>query len=327
VAPFGVGGRRASRPARGGALRPSGDGLAEVLGWASVGLGVPLVAAAGPITRGVGVGDGPKQRNLARVVGGRELVAAAGLLFPSTRPRWIWSRVGGDAMDLMVLGRALRHHSGRGRSRTLAATAAVAGISAVDLYAAVSTSRSTPGGKTVQLTATTTVRKEPDEVYAYWRQLDHLGSFMAHVDDVTTTSPTTSHWRVQGPHGHPVEWDAEIFEDIPGKRLAWRSVGDADVSNEGSVTFTSAPGDRGTEVHVLLKYTVPGGKVGEVLANLFGEHPSQQLADDLRRFKQVMETGQVVLSDGAPNGVRARRQFPQHAAQPLSADELAEVKR
>lgn len=181
----------------------------------------------------------------------------------------------------------------------------------------------------MNLTATTTVRKSPQEVYAYWRSLERLPDFMAHVNDITITSDTHSHWKVAGPGGVEVEWDAQITQDEPGETLAWQSTGDtgarAGVNNEGSVRFVKAPGDQGTEVHVSLSYDMPGGKAGELVARLMGEDPHQQLDDDLRRFKQVMETGEIIRSDGAPEGKRARKEFPQHPAQPLSDEEFAEV--
>ena len=93
---------------------------------------------------------------------------------------------------------------------------------------------------------------------------------------------------------------------MPGQRIAWRSVGSADIYNEGSVRFVQAPGGRGTEVHVKLRYEIPGGKLGEAVTRYFGEDPRQQLDDDLRRFKQVAETGEVVRSEGAPGGKRAQ---------------------
>ncbi len=103
-------------------------------------------------------------------------------------------------------------------------------------------------------------------------------------------------------------------------------MGDPDVPNDGEVRFRPAPGGRGTEIHVTLRYWVPGGKLGGAVARYFGEDPHQQLDDDLRRFKQIIETGEVVRSEGAPGGKRARREFPQHPAQPLTDDELQEMR-
>jgi uncharacterized membrane protein len=177
----------------------------------------------------------------------------------------------------------------------------------------------------VELTATTTVRKPASEVYAFWRHLENLPTFMAHLDDVREAGDRRSHWTTSIPHDRTVEWDAEITEEVPGERIAWRSVGEADVPNRGEVRFVPAPDGVSTEVHVLLAYDIPGGEVGKAVAKYLGEEPHQQLDDDLRRLKQVLETGEVVRSEGAPWGKRARREFPQRPARPLSESELAEL--
>jgi uncharacterized membrane protein len=288
---------------------------------------VPQLLRPGTVTRAVGVGDGAKQQAVTVAVGARELVHAAGLLSPKIGAKWVWTRVAGDALDLASLGRALRRHDGDGFRRTVAATTAVVGITAVDVYTALRQHRTSRKENNVDLTAATTVGKDPQEVYAYWRQLDNLPQFMAHVEDVQKTSETRSHWHVSAPFGKTVEWDAEITEDVPGQTLAWRSVEGADINNAGIVRFSPAPRNQGTEVHVTISYDVPGGKLGEALARWAGEDPHQQLDDDLRRFKQVMETGEVVRSDGAPWGKRARKEFPQHAARPLSDSELVDLTR
>jgi uncharacterized membrane protein len=177
----------------------------------------------------------------------------------------------------------------------------------------------------MELYAATTVTRPPEEVYDFWSSLERLPSFMAHVDDVRLTGPRTSHWTVTAPFDRTVEWDAETVDEVAGSRLSWRSTEGADVANVGEVRFVPAPDGTSTEVHVMLRYDAPGGGLGKALAKYFGEDPSQHLDDDLRRFKQVMETGQVVRSEGAPWGKRARQEFPQHPAQPLSADELKEL--
>lgn len=177
----------------------------------------------------------------------------------------------------------------------------------------------------MEITSTTTVTKAPDEVYAFWRQFDRFPMFMAHLDEVRATDTRHSHWRASAPFGRTVEWAAETVEDVPGERIAWRSLDGADVPNSGEVRFARAPGGRGTEVHVTLRYDLPGGELGKLVAKYFGEEPSQQLDDDLRRFKQVLETGEVIRSDGAPGGKQARGEFPQHPARPLTAEERKEV--
>jgi uncharacterized membrane protein len=226
-------------------------------------------------------------------------------------------------MDLGMLGRALKNHEGRGLWRTVAATAAVVGITGVDAYAAVTRSRTRAAA---ELTAAVTVAKSPREAYDLWRRLDNLPSFMAHLDEVRTTGRDTSHWRATAPFGQSVEWDAQITDDVPGERIAWRSADGADIDNSGDVRFRPAPGGRGTEIHLRLRYAMPAGRIGAALARYFGEDPHQQLDDDLRRFKQVAETGEVVRSEGAPDGKRARQEFPQHPARPLSPDELKEAR-
>jgi len=223
-------------------------------------------------------------------------------------------------MDLTLLGRALRNHDGRGRDRTVAAAISVAALTAVDVLAAVTRSRKEIA---MHVTATTTINKPPAEVYSFWKELEHLPDFMAHVDAVHKSGNGSSHWAVSAPFGRTVEWDAETVDDLPERRIAWRSVPGADIDNEGAVDFVPAPGGRGTEVHVSIGYSVPAGKLGEAIARYFGEDPHQQLDDDLRRLKQILETGEVVRSDGAPGGKRARREFPQHPAQPLTDDEYA----
>ncbi|WP_030491263.1 SRPBCC family protein [Micromonospora chokoriensis] len=175
----------------------------------------------------------------------------------------------------------------------------------------------------MELTATTTIRKPPPKVYAFWRDLGNLPTFMAHLEEIRTTGDRTSHWSATAPFGKNVEWDAEIVDEAPGETIAWRSTGKADVPNAGTVRFVPAPDGVSTEVHVVLSYDIPGGAIGKAVARYFGEEPHQQLDDDLRRLKQVMETGQVVRSDGAPWGKRARKEFPQRPAQPLSDSELA----
>jgi uncharacterized membrane protein len=161
--------------------------------------------------------------------------------------------------------------------------------------------------------AAITVGKPPEAVYAYWRDFTNLPTFMTHLESVTTDGPTASHWTAKAPIG-TVEWDAEVTEDTPGRQIAWRSTGKARVPNSGRVAFTPAPGDRGTEVRVELTYDLPGGKAGELVARLFGENPQQQIDDDLRRFKQVLETGEVVVTEAVPGGVEASAQIGQHPA-------------
>jgi uncharacterized membrane protein len=146
-----------------------------------------------------------------------------------------------------------------------------------------------------------TVRRPRAEVFQFWRRLENLPCFMYHLKSVEA-SGTRSHWVARAPAGGEVEWDAEIIAEREGELLSWRSLEGSEIRNEGTVRFEDAPADRGTEVRVEISYDAPAGKAGALVAKLFGEEPSQQITDDLRRFKQVMETGEVVLSDGSPEG-------------------------
>lgn len=154
----------------------------------------------------------------------------------------------------------------------------------------------------IHVTKSITIMKPRAEVYQFWRQLERLPSFMIHLKSVTEVGQTRSHWIAHAPGGTDVEWDAEIIAERATELLSWRSLDGSEIRNEGSVRFKDAPADRGTEVRVDLSYDAPGGAAGATIAKWFGEEPVQQLTDDLRRFKQVMETGEVVLSEGSLQG-------------------------
>jgi uncharacterized membrane protein len=135
-------------------------------------------------------------------------------------------------------------------------------------------------------------------VYSYWRDFSLLPTFMDHLEHVEVTGSKTSHWAARSPVGGTVEWDAEIIEDVPGQFISWRSLPGSQVNSTGMVIFRTAPGGRGTDVTVDLKYSVPFGALGESVAALLGESPKQQVHDDLQRFKEVMETGSARTRSG-----------------------------
>ncbi|MCW2860155.1 MAG: Cyclase [Actinoallomurus sp.] len=292
------------------------EGLARGLGWASLGLGAVQLSAPDMVRHMSGVDDSSLSRVMVPLVGVRELFHAA-VLLGSRRPGpWVWTRVAGDVMDLTSLGCAVSHRRGKRRRRTMTATAAVAGITAVDLYTAIRAGRR-PWAYGLSLHAAITVKRPRDEVYGFWRDLENLPRFMIHLRSVQVIDQRRSRWIAKGPAGKDVEWDAQIVEDRPEELIAWRSAAGARVRNSGSVSFTDAPGGRGTEVRVELRFDPPGGMLGAAFARMLGEHPDQQVRDDMRRFKQVMETGEVVRSEGSPEGVHAIRQLRQRPAQPV----------
>jgi uncharacterized membrane protein len=214
----------------------------------------------------------------------------------------MWARVGGDVMDLAVLGAAGREDVDRGRF--LASVLAVAGVTALDIYAArQSQPRSQTEGATtpgqIEVRKTVTIARPPAEVYDFWRKLENLPRFMAHLDSVRVLDDRRSAWKAKGPLGSQYEWQAEITDDRPGEQIAWRSLPPSDAFNSGVVKFMPAPRDQGTEVHVELRYAPPAGPLGAAIAKLFGREPGQQVMSDLRRLKQVLEIGEVMHSDAS----------------------------
>lgn len=147
--------------------------------------------------------------------------------------------------------------------------------------------------KGVEVVKSIIIDRPVSEVYSFWRNFENLPRFMNHLESVRVFDEKRSHWRAKAPLGASVEWDAEVLEDAPNERIVWQSTEGAQVDSIGAVRFLQAVGGRGTEVQVEMRYQPPAGKVGALVARLFGEEPSVQMDEDLARFKQVMETGVV----------------------------------
>ena len=146
-----------------------------------------------------------------------------------------------------------------------------------------------------------TINKSPAELYSFWRNFENLPQFMTHLESVKTTGEKTSHWVATAPLGTTVEWDAEITSEQENSRIGWKSIEGSEIPNSGVVEFLPTT-NRGTEVKVTLTYEPPAGYVGSLVAKLFGEEPNQQVTDDLRRFKQLMESGTIMKTEGQPSG-------------------------
>jgi len=153
---------------------------------------------------------------------------------------------------------------------------------------------------------TVTIDRPPAELFAFWRDLTNLPRVMAHLESVQVLDDARSRWTAKAPAGRTVTWDAEVYNEIPDQLIAWRSLEGAEVPNAGSVRFKALPHDRGTEVRVELEYAPPGGKLGGVIARLFHEEPEVQVREDLRRFKQLMEAGELPVSENPGQGPRAK---------------------
>lgn len=165
---------------------------------------------------------------------------------------------------------------------------------------------SVPAHRGIKVEKSVTVSKSPEELYRFWRNFENLPKFMDHLESVRVEGTGRSHWVAKAPAGTTVEWDAEIYNEKENELIAWRSLEGADVDNAGSVRFEAAPEGRGTIVRVSLKYDPPGGIIGSTFAKLFGEEPSQQIEEDLRRFKQVMEAGETPTTEGQSSGRSAK---------------------
>jgi uncharacterized membrane protein len=144
--------------------------------------------------------------------------------------------------------------------------------------------------KAIRVEHAVTIARPREELYAFWRDLENLPRIMRHLESVTILDARRSRWKAKAPAGQSVEWDAVINNEEPNVRIGWKSEGNATVPNAGSVRFTDAAGGRGTEVHVTLEYDPPAGKLGQLVAKLFGEEPDVQVREDLQRFKAVMES-------------------------------------
>ena len=287
--------------------------LAKGLGVFSLALGSAELAGPGAVARWAGIrGDGTAVHTVASVYGARELAHGVGILSGHGTAGWVWSRVAGDVLDIATLVGGARA-KGAAPMRLALGLAALAGVTVADVV----TARALSGrGVERRATAAITVNRERSEVYRHWRDLEHLPEFMAHLRSVQADASGRSRWEAAGPAGTTVRWEAEVVEDREDEVISWSSIEGADVDNAGSVSFRDAPGGRGTEIVVDLRYRPPGGHAGATVAKLLGEEPNQQLRDDLRRFKQVIELGEVVRSEGSPSGQSTRQQLAQRPARP-----------
>ena len=288
--------------------------LVKVLGGASFGLGLSELLAPGKVAAIAGVNDTRRSRRVIRALGARECGHGAALLGgPDTL---VWTRVAGDVLDVALLVAGVAAREPGQRRRGLVSTALLTGIGALDLYTALRTTGNS-GGSQRTVRAAITVQRPSEEVYRYWRDIENLPGFMYHLKSVTASADGRSHWVANAPAGQSVEWDAQITEDDTNKRIAWQSLPGSAIDNRGSVEFTPTAAGDGTEVRVELGYRLPGGALAKAAATLLGESPDQQVNDDLRRFKQILETGQVLRSSGSPEGAAAVRQMHQQNAQPI----------
>lgn len=264
-----------------GTDRSRAETLARGLGWFSIGLGVAEVVASGPLSRTTGV---PHRPALLTALGAREIATGIGILRNPEDPRWMDARVAGDAIDLALLLSALGARDVR-KTRVLAAATLVAGVTALDTIC----SRLLADSRLLEndISSAVTVRRGAEELFGMWRDPKTVPLFMKYVKSIRAEDGGRRwHWAASIPGGIPLEWDSEIVEEDAPRRLAWRSLEGMKVAQSGSVDFAPAPGERGTEVRLRVRGSVPGAIIRE----------------DLRRFKRLAETGEIPTTEGQPWG-------------------------
>jgi uncharacterized membrane protein len=237
--------------------------------------------------KGTNLNVGQKER-VASLIGGGALV-----FYGLSRRSW-----GGLAMALA--GSSLVH---RGATGHCCGYAALGKNSTQGKVGGKSNhSHKVPGHGGILVEKTVAINRSAEELYRFWHDLENLPSVMSHLERVQVTGDSRSHWVAKAPAGTTVEWDAETIRDHENHLIAWRSLDGSTVENSGSVRFQPATGGRGTEVKVIFEYKPPAGALGATIAKLLGEEPSLQVEADLRRFKQLMETGEIPTTEGQPRG-------------------------
>jgi uncharacterized membrane protein len=214
-----------------------------------------------------------------------------------------WERVASIAAGAALLWFAVK----RAKGKRLATTAAIGLLSrGVTGYCGVSallgrgsdrsnTKVALGGPRGVHVYESVVIDRPHHELFAFWRDFSNLPRFMEHLDDVQVLTPTRSVWTAKAPAGMRVKWEAEVINEIEGELIGWQSTENADVATAGSVRFVPTADGR-TEIIVHLQYEPPAGRLGSLVASLFGEEPSQQVRADLRRLKELLEHNDVPRS-------------------------------
>jgi len=274
------------------------------MGWFSVALGATELAFPRTLARLIGIEAGAGTSAVLRFAGLREIASGVAVLMDPGRPQPLYARLAGDVMDFGLLALAARQRTST--PRFLAAVGAVAGATALDAVAARRTRRAYAAANR-PVVYSVTINKPPTEVYAFYRRLSQLPLFMDYLESVTEYDGRRSYWVAKLPIGkRTVSWEAEITDDIPGQMIAWESTEDSKIKMRGRVTFSQTPGRNMTEVRVEMTLGFMRKQPSSALAKFFAK---PQIKGDLRRFKQVMETGEVLFSDASE--FRGK-----HAAQP-----------
>lgn len=288
---------------------PPSTALARGLGWFSLALGAAEIGAPRMLARMIGIKPSAKTSLVMRLMGAREIAAGVNVLLQPRRPWPLWARVVGDAIDLAALGLgAAKRTSG---IRLAGAVAAVGGVTALDVIASVKAQKAHAHANR-PIIFSVTINKPPSAVYAFYRDFARLPEFMDYLEEVHERDRRRSRW-IAKPFGggKTIAWEAEITEDIPGEVIAWQSVEGSPIKTRGRVTFAKAPGRESTEVRVEMQLGFTGIGASATLAKFFSK---AQIKGDLRRLKQVLETGEVLQSDATVT----KRPHPAQPSEPAT---------
>jgi uncharacterized membrane protein len=254
-----------------------------------------------------------------RLLGLREVASGVAILGLARPAPGLWSRVGGDAMDLTLLGMAMKS-PGTDRTRAVAATLGVAGIAAMDVFSSLKSNGASSAPEVAKryesprVAAAVTVNAPIADIFSLWDGFHHLPSFMRDAAEVHVSSERQSHWTVTGPANTSFEWDAVITERQPNQLISWRTADGAPFTANGSVRFREAAGNRGVQVLFEAEFDPPAGGVGDMIATPLAKAMSAKLGNDLRRFKQLVELGEIVRSDDSivpgPNPAQPVAELP-----------------
>jgi uncharacterized membrane protein len=289
------------------------------LGLFSVALGMSQIIAPRAIARLVGVRASRRLCVLMRLLGAREIASGIGLLGGRRVAAWLGARFAGDVIDMTLLKAAFRL-PGAKRGRVLGALAAVGGVALLDATGHRAAGKADRTHAAAPVRKSITIGRAPSDVYAFWRDLGNVPGFMKHVEAVEVLDDRRSRWRARGPVGGVVEWEAYVIEDRENELLRWESSERSSIATAGAVRFMPAPGGRGTEVHIELSYDPPGGELGRIVSSFWGAGSAHALETDLRRLKQLLETGYIVHSDASVHeGPHAARP----SAGPVSTEEVS----
>lgn len=275
--------------------------LVRFLGWFSIALGAAEILAPRLIAR---LSGSRGHKNLVRSYGLRELGAGVGILTQRRPAKWLWARVGGDAVDIASIIGGSRADS---RGPAIGALVSVAGVTALDIFCA---NRCTQYEKLApeieRAESSLLIARTPEECYRFWRDVENFPRFVPEIRSVRKTGDRTSHWTARAPQNvGEVEWDTVMIQDIPNQRISWRAAPRADATIDGTVEFEPAAGSRGTIVRVQLAYDHPGRTVAAPLSRLLGKHPGQIIYKSLQRMKQLLEVGEILTTEGQSAGRRA----------------------